>query len=536
MNKTIIININGIIFHIEEEAYAVLQSYMMDVKRHFGHSVDSDEIVNDIENRIAEMLNERIHQHKAVITMQDVEEVCSQMGNVHDFAEGEEASMKEDEFQEHYYRHERALFRDPDDKWLGGVCSGLAHYFGVDTTWVRIALLVLFLFVGTGILLYIILWIVMPVARTRSEKMRMRGEPTNLQNFKKSFEEDMGDIKRNFTAAGNAISPGLKHSAKQAGKVIGHSARVIVKIIGIFVIALASIGFVVGVMALLAMLGFIGPVSWQSFLPTNFISPEYYVPFIFSCFVVVAVPLILLILLALRMLSTVKISKYFGFSMLIIWLIALFSIVYYGMTIGLDYAERGTYTEKITLAPDSVFHFSLNDLTTITHEMDSIEDQAPLNRRISNRKAHWKDIRAWIYINKIDSGMVPSAEKEYSAKGATIDIALRRAQEMHYSILQKGEHLIFDSHATILHNELDRDQHIRIKVNIPVGTTVKIDRSLQYYVGNLDFNECADRYPDRQKPEVIEWLMTASGLECRLAAPILPADSNQTAVTKDGIR
>src|SRR5690606_41584334 len=90
MNKTIIININGIIFHIEEDAYEVLQTYMTAVKKHFGYSTDSNEIVGDIENRIAEMFSERINAQKAVIIMQDVNEVTAQMGNISDFEDFDE--------------------------------------------------------------------------------------------------------------------------------------------------------------------------------------------------------------------------------------------------------------------------------------------------------------------------------------------------------------------------------------------------------------------------------------------------------------
>src|SRR5690606_28999166 len=90
MNKTIIININGIIIHIEEDAYEVLQTYMTSVKKHFGYSPDSNEIVSDIENRIAEMFNERITPQKAVITMGDVNEVTAQMGRISDFEDFEE--------------------------------------------------------------------------------------------------------------------------------------------------------------------------------------------------------------------------------------------------------------------------------------------------------------------------------------------------------------------------------------------------------------------------------------------------------------
>src|SRR5690606_16878820 len=147
MNKTIIININGIIFHIEEDAYEVLQTYMTAVKRHFGYSPDSNEIVSDIENRIAEMFNDRINQQKAVITMQDVEEATAQMGHISDFEDFENISEEEDlgsasyAYQEQSYSDSRGLFRDPDDKVIGGVCSGLGHYFDIEAKWVRLALI-----------------------------------------------------------------------------------------------------------------------------------------------------------------------------------------------------------------------------------------------------------------------------------------------------------------------------------------------------------------------------------------------------------
>src|SRR3546814_7902468 len=96
---------------------------------------------------------------------------------------------------------ERKLMRDPDDKVFGGVCSGLGHYFGIEARWVRLILVLLFIFGGTGLLLYIILWIVMPLARTRADRMAMRGEAPNLQNFKRSFQEEMEGLRTNFTGA-----------------------------------------------------------------------------------------------------------------------------------------------------------------------------------------------------------------------------------------------------------------------------------------------------------------------------------------------
>src|SRR3546814_14037062 len=128
MNRTIIININGSVVHIEEDAYDMLRSYMIEVKKHFGNTADSHEIVGDIENRIAEMFNDRIVQgKKEVITMQDVNDVTAQMGRVSDFeTEGQEAdsSYTADEAYDFAPNsRERKLMRDPADKVFGGGSS-----------------------------------------------------------------------------------------------------------------------------------------------------------------------------------------------------------------------------------------------------------------------------------------------------------------------------------------------------------------------------------------------------------------------------
>src|ERR1700723_3169597 len=140
MNKTIIININGIVFHIEEDAYEILKNYMTDVKRHFSNSADSLEITTDIENRIAEMFSELLAKdNKQVIIEQDVNTVIGQMGTVADF-ETADADEKADHnpFGDHG-PSPRRLFRDPDDHLVAGVCAGIANYFDFNPVWVRLA-------------------------------------------------------------------------------------------------------------------------------------------------------------------------------------------------------------------------------------------------------------------------------------------------------------------------------------------------------------------------------------------------------------
>src|SRR5690606_16220527 len=274
MNKTIIININSIVFHIEEDAYENLRSYMIEIKKHFGKSEDSKEILEDIENRIAEMFSERIQLgRKEVINMEDVSQVITQMGRVSDFdteivlgdATAETYESDPDGFQENnsssaeesdsQTRQENShqepdfslltakkLMRDMDDKILGGVCSGLGHYFTIDAKWIRVIFVLFFLFGGSGVILYLVLWAVMPKALNRADKLSMRGEKANLQNFKKSFDEEMKGIRENFSGTSEHFNRG----ARSIGDGLGRIISLIGKIFAVLVL-IATGGALIGI-------------------------------------------------------------------------------------------------------------------------------------------------------------------------------------------------------------------------------------------------------------------------------------------------
>jgi len=518
MNKTIIININGIIFHIEEDAYEVLQTYMTAVKRHFGYSPDSNEIVSDIENRIAEMLSERINQQKAVITMLDVNEVTAQMGDISDFEDFDEAGEDggEASYQNQMYTGSRGLFRDPDDKVIGGVCSGLGHYFDIEAKWMRVALVLLFVLGGSGFLLYIVLWILMPLARTRADKMSMRGEEANLHNFKRNFDEEMEGLRRNFSEAGQRIRPGLKNTARRTGNAIEGIVNIIVKIVGIFVIII-SIIILIG--AIIALFGFLGSSGNSFFVdniqPTRFIDPAYYTLFVWLVFLAVFIPLLSLIILSIRIITGSKVNKYFGYSLLIIWIASVGFLAYYGSLIGMDHSIDGSVVETNTLQPETVYHLSLNDIRTVAQELSpgSPKEQAYVNRIIIRRGVSYMDIRPRIYINKLVYGDTATISKEYSAVGRNFDIASKRAQNMTYNVKQTNDELIFDSHALIGANDLYRGQGIRVDLNIPVGTRLIIDRNMRYRLYNVSFDKFEDDFDDMPTPDQSEWIMTANGLE-----------------------
>lgn len=181
MNKTVTINLSGIVFHIEEHAYEILKKYLDSIKNYFSKYDDSNEIIADIENRIAEKLTIKISNTKQAITEQDISELIASLGTAADFtsAEKEETTdEKESSSEKTGSSKSRRLFRDKNNKMIGGVASGLAAYFGIDTAWVRLFLIICLFIFGSGIVAYLILWIAMPEKDLSKEE---------LEDYKKEY-------------------------------------------------------------------------------------------------------------------------------------------------------------------------------------------------------------------------------------------------------------------------------------------------------------------------------------------------------------
>ena len=190
MNKTININLASTFFHIDENAYELLKSYLNKLEKAFTKSQGKEEILRDVEVRIAELFQERKKNSDYVITVEDVEEVIKILGQPEDFITEEEA---ENETQTQ--TASKKLFRDPDDKYIGGVASGMGYYFGIDTTWIRLLWLLFGLFsAGTIILIYIVLWILIPEAKTTADKLSMKGEPVNIATIEKKIREEFEEV------------------------------------------------------------------------------------------------------------------------------------------------------------------------------------------------------------------------------------------------------------------------------------------------------------------------------------------------------
>ncbi len=206
MNKIFNINLGGYPFTIDEDAFQKLDKYLKTISGHFSASEGCDEIVSDIESRIAELFTEHL-KGRPIITMKEVDNVIAVMGTPEEFGASEEHAQAHAHAEEKKskttsdssegssnWKTGKRLFREPDEQIIGGVCAGLAAYFGIhDPVWVRIAFAI-GVFMGFGLIIYVVLWIALPEAKTSGDKLSMRGEKIDVSNIAKKVEEEMNQL------------------------------------------------------------------------------------------------------------------------------------------------------------------------------------------------------------------------------------------------------------------------------------------------------------------------------------------------------
>lgn len=220
MNKVLNINLGGLPFVIDDDAYSYLSKYLDSIKKHFSFSESKDEIMYDIEVRMAELFQEKL-KYKQIITMSELDSVIKIMGKPEDFG-GEPINENEDlssSFKERrtgsesykYVKTGKRLFRDPDQKVVGGVCSGLSIYLGIeDPIWMRLLFFILMIG-GVGFMIYIFMLIAVPKAKTSSDRLAMKGEPINIDNIAKKVEEEFESIAKSINEFGEDISKRSKN-------------------------------------------------------------------------------------------------------------------------------------------------------------------------------------------------------------------------------------------------------------------------------------------------------------------------------------
>lgn len=217
MNKVLTVNLGGYPFTIDEDAFEYLDKYLKAIHQHFRGGDGYEEITGDIESSLAELFQESL-AGRPIVGLKDVKFAISTMGSPEEFGadplEGEEINYEKSDFS---IKTGKRLFRDPEEEVVAGVCSGIAAYFGIsDPIWVRVAFIAFTLLGGSGILLYAVLWAIVPKAETTSDYLAMRGEPINIDNISKMIKEEIENLSEKVTEFGEEF--GSKKKIKEKAK------------------------------------------------------------------------------------------------------------------------------------------------------------------------------------------------------------------------------------------------------------------------------------------------------------------------------
>jgi len=542
MNKTIIININGIVFHIEEDAYEILKNYMTDVKRHFMNSADSLEITTDIENRIAEMFSEILErENKQVIVEQDVNAVIEQMGSVADFESADDTGKSS---PYNYSTEGRRLFRDPDDHLVAGVCAGIANYFDVDAVWVRLAFALFLPVGGTGLLLYVILWIVVPKALTRADRMAMKGEKQNLKGFKKNLEDELSSVRQNISNFGEEARPFVYKARDFAGDFfhhlgifIGGAGRIFVKMVGVFILLCCLSLTVFLIVALVALLAF-GQFAPFHDLPFNLIRHSHAELLYISAFLAAFIPLLSIIFLTLKgVFNTGSVSRSTGSTILVVWLCSLCIFIYYTTQIALNFKDSAQFSENVALKPvnGNTYYLKLNDVKYFSKEDSvrlNIKSLAP-GVKITEDPYEYNDFdhynyrRVHINIEKSDVGQ-PVLVETFKAKGRSYDDALLNVRNTKYRFVQQDSVLKFDYRLYADRDDLWHDEELYITVKVPLNALVVIDDKLNNMIDGQSIYECK-QIDKKENLHYATFIMTNNGLQCKIDTVVtLKKDSVKT--------
>lgn len=535
MKKTFTANLNGTVFHIEEDAYDQLQRYLANIRAKFSGSSEAEEIMADIEARIAELFNERLQDRQAV-SMADVDHVKRIMGQPEDYVDGDETDPGAHAGQQSHSRpgprkHKR-LFRDTEDRWIGGVIGGVANYFGVDPLWFRIGFLaVFFAGWGTPLLIYVLMWALVPEASTAAEKLVMRGKPVTVDNIKRVFDEGTEQFKAGASkVAGEARDMGRKYWNE--GSTYGHGARnqaegIVLRVLEVFGklvgVVLLMIAIILGLSWIAAVVG--STAAWTGGLFTGGTGLMGYMGFIFpgmgqalgfslALSILVLVPVILLLLAALWLMFRVQTPRWAGWVLTVLFILALAAITFLSVDLARDFRRNGTVTSGIELpAPkDGTLRIAATQGPRSNRSFSFNNGVARFNIDFFNFEgdsAHVDLVGLRVQQSPDSTFHLVTARV---ARGASEQKATERASHITTSYVWKDDMLRLSKRYSMPLADLMRVQQVNHVLQLPIGGKVYFTPSCTVLL-----NDCFDT--NREGFELDDdmlgrtWIMTANGLQ-----------------------
>jgi len=493
MKKTIRININGLIFNLDEDAYDKLQKYLGSITNKFLNTEDGNEVIADVEARVAELFTEKVGDRKEVINMEDIDYIIEIMGQPEDFDEVIDEEYAENQDSTYKNKASKRVYRNPDDKVLSGLASGIASYFNIDPIVVRAIFVLATLFYGTSILIYILLWIIIPEATTTSQKLEMRGEDVNLSNIEKSIKEEFTNVKsrfnnwqqnRNFSSISENLSSVLQLFVKIATVIL----KVILIIIGInlFVASIAVLGGFTGVFFFNNT--FISPFAWNNIgfsffeFATMFTSPFAATIGLISVYLFAVIPALWIIYISLKLIFRFKVrTKAIGIISTALWVVSIVLMFAVGSRTAYNFRADAETSNKYDIETNSDTLF----LEVPNFENFYKRNKADFGRVYVDLENDLKLIgKPKLHIEKSENNKI-YLEIVKTTNGMSKDKANNYLKNVSYNWQQNDSILKFESRFNISGERKVRDQRVDIYLKIPVGKIIYLNENTENIIKNI---------------------------------------------------
>lgn len=514
MNKVQHINLSGVPFTIDEDAFVHLNRYLESIHAHFQASEGYEEITHDIEARMAELFQEGLGQRR-IVTLQDVRDAIVIMGTPEDFGAepiGEGSSQAEAGEGSTNYRTGRRLFRDEDEEVIGGVCAGIAAYFGInDPLWVRLIFIVVTLSGGFGIPAYLILWAIVPSAKTAGDRLAMKGEPINASNIGKIIEEEIEHISAKVSELGG------KKKGQQVSDEIGNALRQLVILIGkamkVVIQLLRQIWkpilLLIGAALLLAFL-----VSWVGVVSGSIFAWPYLGYFlpdwpllsmvaVFNLLIMVSMVLLSIALSILRLLYGTRISGAWRAGLTVFSILNVVCFFVIGTFVAREFSNEAKVPRRT----------ELSELTSDTLALKFNRDfEGEAQFKIDNDVVFLdKAMLVRNVVVEIRKGESFSLTEELQSRGSNLVSAEDLALSLEYPSKMDGNVLELPIYLRVPEGSKWRAPRVKVKIELPVGGHIRFEDGPRSVISQADKASPRPRIYDHPGST---WQMTEEGLLC----------------------
>ena len=503
MEKTVNINLSGLLFRVEDKAFNKLREYLQSINSKFRNIDGGAETIDDIESRIAEIFLSKVGKD-GVVTLSVVDEMIIVMGNPEDYSESEELPGTSSPTS-------RRLYRDPDESIIAGVAGGLGAYLRMDPVWVRLLFIITTLIGGAGFFLYLVLWAVLPVADTEIRKRELYGDDYIVMVRRKA----RGKNGSSMTPVDN-LANGLNTVFSAIGRVILIFLRVILGFIGL-VFLIAGFSAIVATFIILffnhvpLFAGALDPLFFdlRAFLGI-IVAPTSVTFLLFLISVVTIMPMLAIVYWGIRMIFQFNVrDRIFNLVMFLVWLLALITLIFFAVAQGLNFNDRARSVETIALpgVTDTLYISPGN--TTASLEWDKVfeipDSEGPSLYWNADKKQVYGTPR--ISIRRADDETSSVEVRKYSSSVTPTDSHFR-AESIKYDVVVSDKVIKADGFFSLPPDTRYRGDYVKVLFYIAEGTVVWIDEDLERY---LDRDRYGNNYYWQMGGKF--WIMTDEGLE-----------------------